>query len=153
MDVRDYLPADRQETDSEDEEMPDADDVEDSAVVYLDTFEAPDGFEIVQTPSGFLEKTTLAAGSYYMLLRADDGTWMIGAISDYHPRAKKWNFTIIWEGDTPEKQHVKLANYYESGDAKEGAWAYMKRSTNKRGRDDDDDDDADPKRATPEATA
>ena len=154
VDVRDYLPAERQETDEEDDEMDEEDEVPECNIVYLDTFEAPEGFEFVPTPDAFLDKKTLAEGSYYMVLRVDDGTWMTGCIADYHPRAKKWNFTIIWENGTPEKQHVKLSNYHESGDAEDGAWAYMKRSSsNKRGRDArDDDDDEGPNRAAPMVT-
>ena len=67
------------------------------------------------------------------------------------------NFTGIWEGATPEKQHVKLSDYYESGAAgaaNDGAWAYIKRASNKRGRAAvPDDDDADPEGAALEVTA
>jgi len=152
VEVRDYLPAERQGTDSEGEEMDEAEEVAESNIMYLENFEAPEGFEIVPTPDAFLDNKTLAADSYYLMLRVDDGTWMMGYIRDYHPKNKKWNFTIVWENNIPEKQSVKLANYYESGEAKDGAWAYVKRSSNKRRRDDDDDDETDPKRAAPTDT-
>ena len=46
---------------------------------------------------------------WYLLLCIDDGSWWLGKIKSYSPRAKKWNFTIQWgAAEGPERQATEL---------------------------------------------
>ena len=125
----------------------------DTGYIYLDDPTPPDGFEHYEMPetAEFINPSKITTEEcWYLLLCIDDGSWWLGKIKSYSPRAKKWNFTIQWgAAEGPERQAAKLENYFrlESGEAAvSGNWVYLKQSRRlsaRRGRDDSDDGDDD----------
>ena len=124
-------------------------------------------------PAGIIAKSS----NYYILLCVDDGSWWMGKVKTYSPKAKKFNFTIQWGTDgTAYSQMLQLTNYFipdiEESPAVAGNWLYIlssRRASTRRpreeqagdeeeeeesksgdeGDDDDDDDDDEQEQATP----
>ena len=78
---------------------------------------------------------------------------MLGRLEKYKPRAKKFQFDVLWKAGCVVQQQVKLENYF-LGDSGEipiaGNWFYIQTSRSRRpataaptpatGNDDNDDD-------------
>ena len=87
-----------------------------------------------------------------MLLCCDDLGWMMGKIVKFKPRAKKFNFDVVWQGESAQQQGVKLGEYFKLGNTPvAGNWVYLEKSNPTSVRrpaaslemdDDDGEDDA-----------
>ena len=114
--------------------------------MYFDDAAPPDGLKAYAMASPVAYLANAIATSLFLFFCCDDGTWMLGKIMKYKPKANKFNFDVQWQSNTTQQHGTELAKYYHDGGAAvAGSWRYLEEipRTRVRARSDSGEDDDD----------
>ena len=135
----DYLPCEMRERDEDEEEEDDGDDDEaddDSGEVMTNGYIVPEGFVVVPIAldsTGEIFIPNAQAKLLYVLVCCDSLDWKLGKVEKFKPRAKTFNFEIVWNTDVVYQQ-LKLDMHYDDDESSEedvavpGNWIYLKKT-------------------------